>query len=113
MADNNSVCGIATNVNLMDSLPNILPLLAVSTPSQAVEYLVECYVCIAVISVSTLPFRIASLDFESSPKIYGWDWIVSIPDEVRMCRQRKLSIALIPYFLSRCDLTYIFARRAF
>jgi hypothetical protein len=34
-------------------------------------------------------------------KAYIWDWLLSIPEEIKMCRQRKFSLPVAVYFFSR------------
>ena len=59
-----------------------------------------CFICECFLNILDSP---AQLFFSFSPKMYLWDWIMSIPEEIRMCRQRNFAPAMVVYFLSRWE----------
>ena len=47
----------------------------------------------------------------SLSKAFCWDWMMSIPEEIKMCRKGKISAAIIAYFVSRCDSRFPYVYR--
>jgi hypothetical protein len=73
---------MATN-STIPPLPNPFTPLAFLPPDIADQLQAEIYVFMAVLSA------------------FIWDWLMSIPKEIEMCRKRKVSLAVVVYFLSR------------
>jgi hypothetical protein len=83
-------------------LPNPFTPLAFLPPSLAGQFEVVTYVYLVTLSVSTFPST-PSFVLINPSKAFSWDWLMSIQEEAKMCRQRKFGVAIIAYFLSRCD----------
>jgi hypothetical protein len=91
---------MATNSTLQ--LPNPHMPLAYLPPELASAYQGVTYLFVGTLSVSSNYFskNLAEICHHCG-KAFIWDWLMSIPEEIAICRQRKFGPAIVAYFLSR------------
>jgi hypothetical protein len=84
------------------TLPNPFTPLAFLPPALAGQHEAAIYVSVAMLSARTvLPSMLRLYWAHFNLKAFSWDWIMSLPEEIKMCRQREFTPAIIAYFLSR------------
>jgi hypothetical protein len=92
---------MATNSTL-PPLPNPFTPMAFLPPTLAAQLQADIYLNVACMAVSCQIRDVDSrtLNLPPAAKAYTWDWLMSIPEEIAMCR-RRLHLAHLAYFLSR------------